>query len=165
MQFPDWPGIHPGVSCQLHLALFSWMLGHPDRQLEELRAAVRSAERLGHPLTLAATLCYTALVHIFRREPSAAADHAGRALQICEEQRIAQWHAWGLCENGWALGASGESENGLAQIRQGIDSYGLGMNQHVLLALQADAQFGDRQGRSGARIGRRRTEGDRKDGP
>ncbi len=91
MQFPDWPGSHPGVQCQFFLALISWMLGYPDRSLDELRAAVRSAETLGHPLTLAQTLCYAALVHIFRHEPSAAADYAGRALRICEEQRIAQW--------------------------------------------------------------------------
>jgi predicted ATPase len=141
MQFPDWPGSHPGVQCQFQPTLISWMLGYPDRSLDELRAAVRSAETLGHPFTLAQTLCFVALVHIFRHEPSAAADYAGRALRICEEQRIAHYHAMALCENGWALGASGESEEGLAQIAQGIDSYGLGVFQHLLLALQADAQL------------------------
>jgi hypothetical protein len=54
MQFPDWPGVRPAVLCQFHLALISWMLGYPDRSLEELRAAVRNAETLGHPLTLRA---------------------------------------------------------------------------------------------------------------
>ena len=141
MQFPDWPGSHPAVQCQFFPVLISWMLGYPDRSLDELRAAVRSAETLGHPLTLAQTLCWAALVHIFRREPSAVADCAGRALRICDEQRIAQYHAMALCENGWALSASGESEKGLAQIGQGVDGYGLGMFQHMLLALQADAQL------------------------
>jgi predicted ATPase len=42
---------------------------------------------------------------------------------------------------GWALAASGESEKGLAQISQGGDSYGAGVSQHMLLALQADAQL------------------------
>jgi hypothetical protein len=86
-------------------------------------------------------LCWAALVHIFRREPLAAADCAGRALRICEEQRIARWQAFALCERGRALGVSGESEKGLAQIVQGRDGYGLGGNQHVLLALQADVQL------------------------
>jgi predicted ATPase len=117
------------------------MLGYPDRSLDELRAAVRSAETLGHPVTLAQALCFAALVHIFRHEPSAVADYAGRALRICEEHRIAQHHATALCANGWALGASGESEKGLAQIGQGVDSYGLGVVQHILLAVQADAQL------------------------
>ena len=141
MQFPDWPGSHPGVQCQFYPARISWMLGYPDRSLDEMRAAVGNAETLAHPLTLAQTLCLAAQVHIYRREPSAAADYAGRALKICEEQRIAQFHAIALFHNGWALCASGESEKGLAQIAQGADSHGLGTSQHILLALQADAQL------------------------
>ena len=62
-------------------------------------------------------------------------------MRICEEQRIAQWHALALCTHGWSLGVSGESEKGLAQIGKGVDSYSLGTSQHVLLALQADAQL------------------------
>jgi adenylate cyclase len=92
-------------------------------------------------LTLAQTLCYAAFVHIFRLEPPAAADYAERALRICEEHRIAQYHAVALCTQGWAFGASGGSEKGLAQIGQGVDSYGLGAAQHILLAFQADAQL------------------------
>ena len=141
MLFPDWPGSHPGVQCQSYLMLISWMLGYPDRSLEELRAAVASAEMLGHPFTLAQTLCFVGLVHIFRHEPSAAADCAGRALRICEEQRIAHYLAFALCAGGWALGASGENEKGLAQIGQGVDGYGIGSDQHILLAWQADAQL------------------------
>jgi predicted ATPase/class 3 adenylate cyclase len=141
MQFRDWPGPHPGVTCQSFPALISWMLGYPDRSLDELRAAVRSAETLGHALTLAQTLCLAALVHIFRHEPPAAAHYAGRALRIFEEHRIAQNHALALCENGWALAVSGESEKGLAQIAQGVEGYASGLFQHLLLALQADAQL------------------------
>ena len=80
MQFPDWPGSHPGVQCQFWPALISWMLGYPDRSLEELSTAVRSAETLGHPLTLAQTLCWAAFVHVFRHEPPVAADYAGRSM-------------------------------------------------------------------------------------
>jgi hypothetical protein len=116
------------------------MLGYPDRSLDELRAAVGSAETLGHPFTLAQTLCFAALAHIFRREPSVADDYARRALRICEEHRIAYWHAFALCADGWALGASGESVKGLAQIARGVDS-SPGVPQHILLALQADAQL------------------------
>jgi class 3 adenylate cyclase/tetratricopeptide (TPR) repeat protein len=141
MQFPDWPGAHPAVLCQLHPMLISWMLGYPDRSVEELRAALSSAEALGHPVTLAQTLCWAALVRVFLHEPSAAADYAGRGLRICEEHRIQNFHGPALCANGWALGVSGESEKGLAQIAQRLDSYGLGAQQHILLALQADAQL------------------------
>ena len=79
-------------------------------------------------------------MHIFRGEPSTVADFAGRALKICEEHRIAQYHAYALCANGWALGVAGEGEKGLAQIAQGVDGYGAA-GLHSLLALQADAQL------------------------
>jgi len=85
-------------------------------------------------------LCFAALVHIFRRDPSAVADFAGRALKICEEHRIANWQAYALCADGWALGVSGESEKGLAQIAQGVDGYGAA-GLRSLVALQADAQL------------------------
>jgi hypothetical protein len=62
-------------------------------------------------------------------------------LRICEEQRIAQYHAFAPCADGRALSVSGESEKGLAQIGQGVDGYGLGAGQHMLLALRADAQL------------------------
>jgi predicted ATPase len=85
------------------------------------------------------SLAKTAFVHVFCREPLAAADCAGRALRICEEHRIASVQAHALGARGWALSASGEGEKGLAQIAQGVESYGLGAEQHILLALQADA--------------------------
>jgi len=121
--------------------LISWMLGYPDRSLEELRPVLGSAETLGHPLTLVQALCFAAFVHIFRHEPSAVAGYAERALRICEEHHIQSFHGPALCASGWALGFSGESEKGLAQIRRGVDGFGLGSHQHILLALQADAQL------------------------
>ncbi len=147
MRFPDWPGSHPGVQCQIFPMVISWMLGYPDRPLENLRAGLETAETLRHPFTLAQALSYTARLHIFRREPSTAANYAGRAVQICDEHRIVQWRAGAICERGWALGASGESETGLAQIAQAVEDYGLGSQRHMLLALQADVQLaaGDRE--------------------
>ena len=164
MQFPDWPGSHPGVQCQFWPMLISWMLGYPDRSLDELRAAVRSAETLGHPLTLAQTLCFAAFVHIFRREPPAAADYAGRALRICEEQRIAQYHGIALCER--RMGArrlrrkregTGPNCSRAGRLRsRGVPKYAAGVAGRCAI--------GDRQARSGACVGRRRAGGGRKDG-
>jgi hypothetical protein len=46
-----------------------------------------------------------------------------------------------LCADGWALAVSGESEKGLAQIVQAVDSDRIWALHHALLALQADAQL------------------------
>ena len=132
--------------------------------VEELRAAVRSAETLGHPLTPAQTLCYVAQVHILRREPSAAADYAGRALKICEEQRIANFHATALVPNGWALCASGESEKGTGANWTSAGQLWCGDIPTCVPSISGRRAIGDRQTRSGACIGYRRAEGDRKNG-
>ena len=126
MQFPDWPGSHPGVQCQFFPALISWMLGYPDRSLDELRAAVRSAETLGHPLTLAQTLCLAALVHIFRREPSAVADYAGRALRICKEHRIANFHGFALCGTDGRSASPAKARRGWPKLDKGWTATVLG---------------------------------------
>ena len=87
---------------------------------------------------------------------------------LSEEQRFAQFSTFCpfVRTDRRLFAVSGESETGLAQIAQGVDGYGLGSFQHLLLALQADARWRVciRQTGSGARIGRRGAEGGRKDG-
>src|SRR4029077_11810750 len=80
----------------------------------------------------------------------------GRALRIGDEQRIAHFHAYAPCVGGWALGASGESEKGLAQISQGggqLRSWG---EPTYAAGVAGRRAIGDRQIRSGTRIGGRR---------
>jgi hypothetical protein len=70
---PGWPGSHPGVQSQFYVAVIYWMLGYPDRSLEEAGAARKSVEALDHPLTLAQR-CATPRSHPYsatsRRRPS-----------------------------------------------------------------------------------------------
>src|ERR1700730_3505143 len=60
-----------------------------------------------------------------RHDPPAAADYPGRALRICEEQRIAHWQASALCADGWALAVSGESGKGWPRLAKGWTVTGL----------------------------------------
>ena len=63
-----------------------------------------------------------------------AADYAARAVQICEEQRIAHWHAFGLSIGGWALGIAGEGQKGLVgQTVQAVDGIGLVASHNIIL--------------------------------
>jgi len=51
------------------------------------------------------------------------------------------YHAYALCVNGWALAGSGETEKGLTQIAQGVESCGRGNSRLILLTLQGDVQL------------------------
>jgi tetratricopeptide (TPR) repeat protein len=74
MQFPDWPGAHPAVSCQTYVMLIYWMLGYPDRSLGELRAAVGSARRSGihshSPQRCVSPRLFTSFATTRRRSPT-----------------------------------------------------------------------------------------------
>jgi predicted ATPase len=41
-------------------------------------------------------------------------------MAVCEEQEFAHWLASGRCYRGWALVAQGHTEEGIAQMRQGL---------------------------------------------
>jgi predicted ATPase len=161
IQFPDWPGFHPAAQCHVFPMLITWMLGYPDRSLDHLRAAVGSAETLGHPLTLAWMLCWSAFIRAFRHEPLAAADHAERALRICEDQRIAQYHAHALC-----------ARMGAQRFRRKREGTGPNWPRATQLrswgeptrpaGVAGRRPIDERQARSGARVGRRRAESGRK---
>jgi tetratricopeptide (TPR) repeat protein len=162
MQFPDWPGSHPGVLCRSYSMIISWMLGYPDRSLDELAAALRSAETLGHPFTLAITLCFPALVHILRHEPSAAADYAGHALRMHGAA-----HRSGSRARPWRTRMGARR---LRRKRGGAGSYRARGGQlgcwgapTYAAGVTGRRAIGDRQTRSGACFGRRGAGGGRED--
>jgi hypothetical protein len=41
-------------------------------------------------------------------------------IAICEEQEFVFWLGWSMFYKGWALVAQGHTEEGIAQMRQGI---------------------------------------------
>ncbi|MGC1884888.1 MAG: hypothetical protein WA709_02090 [Stellaceae bacterium] len=141
MQFPDWPGSHPGVQCQFQPTLISWMLGYPDRSLEELRAAVRSAETLGHPFTspkrCVSLRSFTSFATSPRRPPTTPDGLCGSARSSASRTTT----RWPFVRTDGRSAPLAKARRGLAQIAQGKDSYGHGVFQHLLLALQADAQL------------------------
>jgi hypothetical protein len=71
-------------------ALTSWMLGYPDRALQQSYEAVAQAQELSHPFTLSLALNGAAWLCQLRREPQAAATQAEAAIALSTEQGFAQ---------------------------------------------------------------------------
>ena len=118
------------------------MLGYPDRSLDELRAAVGSAETLGHPLTLAQTLCFAALVHIFRHEPSAAAELCRTGFEdLRGAPHRAVFTRLPFARMDGRSAPPAKARRGWPKSDKGWTSSVYGACQHMLLALQADAQL------------------------
>jgi predicted ATPase/class 3 adenylate cyclase len=116
-------GNHPGVASFTVSALVLWMLGFPDRAAERATRAVTLAVDLGHPFTLAYALFHSGFLHLWRRELETVQDRAMRVVQVAEEHDLQIWKALGRCLLGAANTGIGRPEDGLAQIRDGLDLY------------------------------------------
>ena len=116
-------GNHPGVASLTVSALVLWMLGFPDRAAERASRSVTLAVDLGHPFTVAHALFHSGFLHMWRREPEVVEDRAVRVLRVAEEHDLPVWKALGTCLLGVGNTGIGRTEEGLAQIREGVDLY------------------------------------------
>jgi predicted ATPase len=113
----------PGVLCRscTYLALVLWLQGYPDQALMRMREGLALAEELSHTLTLCNTLTWTAMFHLYRREPREAQGYAETCMTLATEQGFPQWMAEATVALGWALTMQGRSDVGIGQIREGQD--------------------------------------------
>jgi len=116
-------GNHPGVASLMVSALVLWMLGFPDRAAERARRAVALATELGHPFTMAYALFHSGFLHLWRREPETVRDLAERLLLVAGQHDLQLWKALGMFLLGAANTGIGDLQEGLDQIRHGLDLY------------------------------------------
>jgi predicted ATPase len=113
-------GQDPGVVCRAVAAQALWVLGYPAQALARLHDALALAHELSHPFSLAWARCQAAYVYQFRRDVPAVHEQAEAAIALSAEQGFPGWAALGTSLCGWALAMQGQSEAGMAQVRQGI---------------------------------------------
>jgi predicted ATPase len=112
-------GQDPGVTCRAYAAQVLWVLGYPTQALTRLHEALRLAQELSHPLSLAFAQCYVANVSLFRRDAPAAQEYAEATVTLSIAQGFPLWVAAGTLHRGWALAMQGQGEAGLALLHQG----------------------------------------------
>jgi predicted ATPase len=135
-------GEDPAMAVLPFYSLDLFVLGYPDRALQRIREALTLARELAHANSLAFASFATAWVHAYRREPDEAREHAEAVIGLATEQGIPFFLALGTIVRGWALGAQGDGEAGIAGIRQGLAAFrasGAGESQTYWLALLAEA--------------------------
>jgi predicted ATPase len=85
---------------------------------------------------------YAAFLHHRRREALAVLAQADALLTLGTAQGFPLWVGFGACWRGWALAMQGQSEAGLAQMRQGIGAVlatGQELSRSLCLILLAEA--------------------------
>jgi predicted ATPase/class 3 adenylate cyclase len=116
-------GSDPRVPCLTTSAFFLWLLGYPDRSLTRVDRALALASTLGHPTTRAYALFHSGFLHLWRQEPELVRSRALGVLEVADDHDLQIWKAIGTFLLGAASTALGDIEEGLAEIRDGIDLY------------------------------------------
>jgi predicted ATPase/class 3 adenylate cyclase len=116
-------GNNAAVASYTTSALALWMVGFPDRALDRASRAVTLATELEHPFTSAYALFHAGFLHLWRREPELMRERAVGVLDVADEHDLQIWRALGTCLLGAAKAGLGRSEEGLAEIRDGIALY------------------------------------------
>jgi predicted ATPase len=132
-----------GISCLSWITFALWSLGYPEQALKRMDQALTLAQDLSHPFSLGYALTCAAHLHQCRREEQVTQARAERLLALGVEHGFALRIAQGPMLRGWAQAMQGHGEEGIAQLRQGLETFraiGAEFLRPTYLALLAEAQ-------------------------
>jgi predicted ATPase len=132
----------PRVVCLRYASFTLWHLGYPDQGLQRSQEAVVLARGLSNPFRLASTLAHAAWFHLLRQEGPFAQELAEEVITLSTDQGFPFWAAFGTRLRGSALAEQGQTEEGIAQMQQGladIQAMGTEVGRAVYLADLATA--------------------------
>jgi adenylate cyclase len=110
-----------GLTALAYDACCLWCLGYPDQAAKRSEEAVSLAHRLGHPFSLADVLCYgVCLFNEMRRTPEPLVAGA-EELKALAGAKLHGWLGHATWHWGEALAMSGRVEEGIAEMRRGLD--------------------------------------------
>jgi predicted ATPase len=134
-----------GTTALCYLCWALWQLGYVDQASEVSARAVKHAEELSHPLTLAYTICHArGMIDVMRRQHSETAAYAQRVASFCAEHGFPFWAAGGQILHGWAT-AHDDPDKGVELIRAGLAAWrktGSRLWLPIFVALEGEAHAG-----------------------
>ncbi|MFQ5813233.1 MAG: AAA family ATPase [Anaerolineae bacterium] len=141
------PGHAPAVLCLSHAAWALWLLGYPDQALKRCQEALILAEELSHPFSIVFALNFAAVLHQFRQERQAVKERSEAVIALSTEHGFPFWIAGATVLQGWALAVEGKTEEGIAQMRQGLAAWQatgaeIGVPHYLALLAEAYGQAG-----------------------
>jgi predicted ATPase len=95
-------------------------------------------------------LYLTSWLHQVHGEPRVVEERARALMELATERGLSAWLADGTVLHGWAVAQRGETERGIAQLRQGLAAKeAIGVQQHTpgFLGLLAELQLGIKNSR------------------
>lgn len=112
---------HSEAWCRSYLGRTLSFLGYYDQAIEASEAGVAVARSFAIPLSIAQAMAmHTNLCHILG-DVDAAAEWASRTIAYANEYGFPYWSSLSSMVRGWTLAHQGHVDEGIAQLRQGID--------------------------------------------
>ncbi len=134
----------PKVTCLAYAAWTLWHLGYPGQARARIAEALRFADELAHPFSLAFALDFAAAgVGMFLRDEASVAARVETLLRLCDEHGFPHWSGWGAVRQGWLLTRQGRTEDGITTMRTGlatIEGTGARLSRSYVLAQLAEAE-------------------------
>jgi predicted ATPase/class 3 adenylate cyclase len=113
-------GQDPGVALLSHGCCILWHAGVPDQGLQRSQEAIALAKKQNHHFSLGFALCYSAMMHQYRREPATVRELTEAAIQLSHEHGFVIWQAQASFLQGWAMAEEGQMSEGIAQMSQSL---------------------------------------------
>ena len=115
-------GSDAGVSALAFYACSLWCLGYPDQAVKHSQEALALARELDHPFSLTDTISYAGcFFNMMRRDSQAMGENARELIQLVADKKLHGWKSNATWQYGEAIALSGRFEEGIAQIRQGLN--------------------------------------------
>jgi predicted ATPase len=133
-------GVDPAVICHGWAAFASFFLGRVAEAQQHMEQA--HATTCGHPSAATSASLAAAFLHQYRDDPAAAWRAADTAATLAAEHGYPFRLAQARILRGWAAATSGRANDGLADLRDGLDMYrasGAFIEWPYYLGLLADA--------------------------
>jgi DNA-binding winged helix-turn-helix (wHTH) protein len=134
-------GVNPVIGARSFEGLRRWIVGDAAGARSVQRDALRMAEKLGHPYTVAEALTFSAFVLLLEGDWAEAGERAERVRAMAEEYGFTRWQGRAMVLRGRALVGGGDAR-GLGEMDEGLDGLrrtGLRLGYSLLLSLHADA--------------------------
>jgi tetratricopeptide (TPR) repeat protein len=115
-------GVDAGLSAMAYDACCLWCLGYPDQALHLSQKALALARESGHAFSQADVLCYAGcMLDDIRGQARSLLANSQEMVHLCQKTSFTGWLAAALIYRGQALAMLGQVQEGIEQIRQGMD--------------------------------------------
>ena len=140
-------GSDPGVACLARVAWTLWFLGYAEQALARSHEAFALAKDMSHAYSLAFALHLAGVLRQSRREAHVVLELAEEEMALSSAQGFPYWSEGGMIRRGWALVQQGTIEEGITQLRQGLDAWSI--RGHNLGTTHVLARLAEAYGKAG----------------